>query len=85
MTSARGQSSRTMLDREFPHQVLVPADSVQGHAFTQVFSFHEHAGVPIKNYSAREDDKWYLLYCFAERSNAIAFQMVFGGELFDRS
>jgi hypothetical protein len=50
MTLAPGQPS----SREFPHQVLVPADSVQGHAFTQVFAFHEHAGVPIKNFSAQD-------------------------------
>ena len=30
MTRARGQSSRTLLNREYPHQVMVLAESVSG-------------------------------------------------------
>jgi hypothetical protein len=40
--------------------------------------------VPIKSRSARKDDKWYRLYCFAERRHALSFQLKFGGELLDR-
>jgi len=74
-----------MLNREFPHQVLVLAESVRGNTFNRVIAFHNEAGVPMKNSTARKDDQWYLLYCFVDRKNALAFQMAFGGELFDRS
>jgi hypothetical protein len=40
MTRARGQSSRTLLDREYPHQVLVAADNVRGKALEKVLDFH---------------------------------------------
>jgi hypothetical protein len=84
MTRARGQSSRTLLNREFPHQVLVLAGTVGGKTLDRVIAFHDQAGVPIRSRSARQDDKWHLLYCFAERRHALAFQLMFGGELIDR-
>lgn len=81
MTRARGQSSRTILNREFPNQVLVPADSVRGKAFDRVIAFHDEVGVPITSRSARKNDEWYVLYCFAERRHALSFQLMFGGEM----
>ena len=85
MTRARGQSPRSMLNRELPNQVLVLSDSIGGHAFSCVMAFHDEAGVPIRNCTVRKDDKWYLRFCFAERKNAVAFQLAFGGELLDQS
>jgi hypothetical protein len=85
MTHARDQSSGSILRHEYPHQVLVLADSVRGRTFNRVLAFHDLAGVRIKNCTDRKDDKWYLRYCFGERENAVAFQSMFGGELFDRS
>jgi hypothetical protein len=85
MTHARDQSSGSILRHEYPHQVLVLADSVRGRTFNRVLAFHDQAGVRIKNCTDRKDDKWYLRYCFGERENAEAFQSMFGGELFDRS
>ena len=81
---ARGQPTRTLLNREFPHQVLILADNVRGRALDSISAFHDDAGVPIKSRSARKDDKWYRLYCFAERRHALSFQLKFGGELLDR-
>jgi hypothetical protein len=85
MTHARDQSSGSILRHEYPHQVLVLADSVRGRTFNRVLAFHDQAGVRIKTCTDRKDDKWYLRYCFGERENAVAFQSMFGGELFDRS
>jgi len=79
------QSPRAKLNSEYPHQVLVQSASVRGQTFNRVLAFHDQAGAPIKNSTARKDEKWYLLYCFAERENAVAFQSNFGGELFDRT
>jgi|SRR4029453_8337886 hypothetical protein len=84
-TGARGQPTRTLLIRKFPHQVLILADNVRGRALDSISAFHDDAGVPIKSRSARKDDKWYRLYWFAERRCALSFQLKFGGELLDRS
>jgi len=84
MTRARGQSSRILLDREFPHQVLVLAKSVGGKILENVDAFHTARSIPTKKRSIRKDDLWWTLYCFAKRADAEAFRGVFGGEIFDR-
>jgi hypothetical protein len=71
MTRARGQPSRTLLNREYPHQVLVLAETVGGKTLDRVIAFHDRARVPTKSRSARRNDKWHLRYCFAERRHAV--------------
>jgi hypothetical protein len=44
MTRARGQSSRTLLDREYPHQVLVAADNVRGKALEKGVGLSRQTG-----------------------------------------
>jgi len=55
-----------MLNREFPHQVLVLADNVRGKDLDRAIKFHDELSVPIKSRSARKDDEWYSIYCFAK-------------------
>jgi hypothetical protein len=81
MTRARGQASRTLLNREFPHRVLVHADNVRGRTLNQVDAFHANRGAPVRCHSLRQDDQWYAVYCFAARETAEAFHLLFGGEL----
>jgi hypothetical protein len=84
MTRARGQSSRTLLNREYPHQVLVLAQKVVGKALDKVIAFHAELGVPVKTHSIRKDDRWHLLYCFADPQHAARFQVEFGGEIINQ-
>jgi hypothetical protein len=81
MTRARGHLSRTLLNREYPHQVLVQAENVGGKALDKVADFHVKLGIPTKTRSIRKDDAWYSLYCFADPNHAILFQVMFGGEI----
>jgi len=67
MTRARGQPSRTAVNREFPHQVIVPAKSVSGRELDRVIAFHDRLLVPVKSRSAFQNDQWYAIYCFAEK------------------
>jgi len=59
-----------MLDREFPNQVLVPADNVRGKALDRVIAFHDEVGVD----SGRMDlPDWRSrgqrsIFCFFERA-----------------
>jgi hypothetical protein len=81
MTRARGQPSRTLLNREYPHQVLVPSWNVRGKMFEKVDAFHVQIGAPLKKRSTLKNDSWHELYCFARRHDADAFQQLFGGHL----
>jgi hypothetical protein len=85
MTRARGQSSRTMSDREYPRQVLVLAKSVGGKTLDKVIAFHAKLGIPTTSRSVRKNDTWYTLYCFAYEDDAHAFKTKFGGELLSQS
>ena len=77
----RGQPSRTVLDREYPHQVLVRAENLGGKTLDKVADFHVKLGISTKSRSIRKDDAWYTLYCFADPNHAKLFQVMFGGEL----
>ena len=81
MTRARGQASRALLNREFPHRVLVRAENVRGRMFDAVDTFHTNRGLPLKTHSLRQDDNWYVVYCFSTPETAEAFHLLFGGEL----
>jgi hypothetical protein len=81
MTRAEGHASRSLLNREFPHRVLVEAQKLRGTTAEQVFRFHANRGLPLKDHSLRQDDKWYVVFCFAARETAEAFHLLFGGEL----
>jgi hypothetical protein len=83
MTRARGQSSRTLLNSEYPHQVLVLSDSITGKTLDRVIAFHTQCGIPTKTRAARQDDQWYSLYCFADSQHAARFQAEFGGKIID--
>jgi hypothetical protein len=45
MTRARGEPSRTLLDREYPHQVLVLAETLRGKVLDRVIDFHMNLGI----------------------------------------
>ena len=81
MTRARGQPPRTLLDREYPHQILVLAENVGGKTFDKVSDFHAKLGITRKRRAVRRDDARYSLYCFANRKHAKLFQAMFGGEM----
>jgi hypothetical protein len=81
MIHARGRSTRTLLDLEFPYQVLVMAESVGGEMLDSVDAFHTTRGLPTKKRSVRRDDGLWSLYCFAQRVDATAFRHLFGGQI----
>ena len=77
----RGQPSRTLIDREYPHQVLVLAHNVHGKTLDKAIDFHVKLGIPTKSRSIRKDDALHSLYCFADPNHAKLFHVMLGGEL----
>lgn len=73
--------SQPIIDREYPHQVIVLAEKVQGRNLHAVIVFHEQIGQPMRYRSVIKDDLWHAIYCFADRTHASAFQALFGGEM----
>ena len=81
MTRARGQPSRRLLEREYPHQVLVLAETLRGNTLDRAIAFHTNLGIPTRISSICKKDVWYTLYRFAEPNHAKLFQVMFGGDL----
>jgi hypothetical protein len=81
MTRAAGQSSRRLLEREYPHQVLVLAETVRGNTLDRAIAFHTNLGIPTRISSIRKKDVWYSLFRFADPNHAKLFQVMFGGDL----
>jgi hypothetical protein len=86
MTSRKGEPTKTWLDRNFPHQVAIPALRCMGTAdgpHIQIFCMQ--ANVAPRHHSVRRNDKSYVVYCFANPKHAEAFAAIFDGEPFDPS
>ena len=82
VTRAPGQASRSLINRELPHRVLVRAEDVRGRALDAVYAFHDNRGVTVRCcHSFRKDDEWYSVYCFTGRGMAEGFHLLFGGQL----
>jgi hypothetical protein len=81
MTRARGQPSQSLLEREYPHQVLVLAETVRGNTLDRAIAFHTNLGIPTRISSIRKKDVWYTLFRFADPNHAKLFQVMFGGDL----
>ena len=70
-----------MIDRECPHQVIVPAENVGGKNLDFVIVFNAQINIPRHTKSPRKDDRWYEVYCLADPQHARSFQALFGGEM----
>lgn len=81
MTRARGQPPRSMIDREYPHQVIVPAEDVGGDKIPMVDVALAQLEAAKGIRWLRKDDRDHLVYCFREAGQARAFQAIFGGEI----
>lgn len=81
-TRPRGGATRSLLNRQWPHQVALPAEALRGaqnsmpmHALAK-----ELAGEP-RRYRLQRDGRDFTVFCFAEVAHAQAFAERFGGEL----
>jgi hypothetical protein len=70
-----------MIEREYPHRVMVPAEAVGGKNLDFVIVFHAQIGQPQRTRSKFKNDRWHEVYCFREIGQAKAFQAIFGGEI----
>jgi hypothetical protein len=82
MTRSRGGTTRSLLDRNWPHQVALPAENLRGaENSTPIYALaKELAGEP-RRYRLERDGRELVVFCFAERAHAQAFAERFGGEL----
>ena len=82
MVRRKGELSKAAIDRGWPHQVALPAESCTGKNHTIHRAFCKGLGLSLceRGHSYRRDDKDFHVFCFAEREPAETFLMHFGGE-----
>ena len=83
MTSRKGEFSRSRLNREFPHQIILPADRCTGEKGSIMESFCKDLTLGPRLPSQFHRDQWHLVYCFAEAAHAELFREKFGGKTFN--
>jgi hypothetical protein len=77
----KGELSKGTMDRQWPHQVALPADSVVGKNVTIIDRFCRGLSVCARHHRYWHHDTEFIVYCFAEQGDALYFQTYFGGEL----
>lgn len=79
----KGELSPSRVDREWPHQIMLPADDVNGQNYDVIHEFCAELSLCPRGHSIMRNDKWHHVFCFAQREHAEKFQAQFGGEWFD--
>jgi hypothetical protein len=81
--SRKGELSSAAIDKGWPHQVAVPADTVRGANYPPTHDRAAFRSLCDRGHSFFRDDRHYVVLCFAERADAAHFMERFGGDLID--
>jgi hypothetical protein len=83
MVRRKGELSTWAIDREWPHQVALPASRCSGPNYPILRQFCEGLWLCQRGHCFRRDDADWVVWCFADPEHAARFQRCFGGELMD--
>jgi hypothetical protein len=72
----KGELSPAAIDRNWQHQVVLPARACEG-------EFCKDLSLCNRGHAVRHDNEWYHVYCFSEPDDAEKFKQRFGGEKFN--
>lgn len=79
----KGELSPSRVDREWPHQIMLPSDDVSGQNYKVIHEFCADLSLCPRGHSIHREDRWHHVFCFAEKADAEKFHACFGGEWFD--
>jgi len=79
----KGELSKGTMDRQWPHQVALPAARCIGGNYVTIRLFCEGLSLSPRTHSFRRDDSDMLVFCFADRAHAAQFRERFGGVFLD--
>ena len=76
----KGELSKGTIDRDWPHQVALPAERCLGGHYVTIRLFCEGLSLCTRGHSFRRNDIDMNVFCFAQRTHAEQFCDRFGGE-----
>ncbi len=77
MSRRKGEPTPTLIRRAYPYAVRFPEE----HARDLLRGAQYYLSAADRAMTVLVDQKWYILICFADRADALAFQRHAGGEL----
>lgn len=81
MVLRKGELTSAGIDREWPHQVALPAEAMIGKNVMIIDRFCRGLSICPRHHNFRlADGKEYFVYCFATLGDADYFRIYFGGE-----
>jgi hypothetical protein len=83
MSRRKGELSPARVDREWPHQVMLPANDCTGQNYNVIHEFCADLSLCPRGHSIMKNDEWHRVFCFADAPHAGKFMERFGGEWFD--
>ena len=85
MAIRKGELSQRTIEREWPHQVAITAETCRGGGYITTHYFCEELSLCPRHGYFRRDDRDYVVFCFAEAADAELFRQRFNGELMARA
>jgi hypothetical protein len=73
----RGKPTAAGIDRGWPHQVVVPATECTSSHGRFMEAFRLDLSVCERHHSVFHEDKWWIVYCFADPEHAKKFRVRF--------
>ena len=82
MSRSRGALTKTMVDRQFPHQIMLRNDAQFRKRLWEVSQLASSLGAsPLgHHFYFTEEGSYYSVYCFTSQDNAEAFLKAWSGE-----
>ena len=81
MVRRKGELSQRTIDREWPYQVALVAETCRGDGYLTTHYFCEGLSLCPRHGYFRHDDRDYVVFCFAEAADAELFRARFQGEM----
>jgi hypothetical protein len=83
MGRRKGELTRNGINRDWPHQVILPERLCSLGNVDIHDAFCRDLSRCPRGHSVFDNDQWHKVFCFAKREDADKFRARFGGEVFD--
>ena len=83
MVYRKGELSPAAIDRNWPHQVALPASASFNGGYKAIHDFCKDLSLCSRGHSVFHNGESFNVYCFSDGADADKFMSRFGGEKFD--
>lgn len=85
MSRSRGRMPMSLANRQWPHQIALPANTVNGRCYPPILDFCKGLDKDPLGHRYYHEGMDYIVFAFAQREDAERFQATFGGDWSDHA